>query len=1337
MVMLLQAHNAVKDSRSTMMFTFEFGPDGRDTSNLQAILDSFVVQALCFLLRHTSVTDRPRRVLKALRHSNPQSDLVTLFEMVNFWLHDKSLRPLWVLWGLDRYGGDVGAILGELQSCCRFSEISPSILFVGGESETISTAMKQHNIPTLVLPETQSPDPETGATSDAEALTAVNPGLSAQHTDDLHRTLDSFLPDPKLYRIVLQSIRKMIDPDTATLNFDVYQPHQPEVIFQNILQSIPHDHHRQVAILLPWIARSHRTFTISEIATVLSLESFMTKAYHMNWRRYAATRFQKSQQDLEQAEDDLCGMITLEANRVQFAHPSVEQIVSEEGWWHVGVRSHLHILRRLLHLLELEAEYANNPSECALTSSQLGLYATQHWSDHYRDASRSKALGQLAKAHVKEFLKNEAAVQYLLACGDFVGLEELTTAASHKVALLTRWRFDIDSIEELAGCSAWITHQDLVFAGFLGAVNGSFTPFVQKLAATNLKDLSRIETILNKASIIANPEIMEALFDNIPCHLGVKIPVSFLQKAMDLGLQGILDNILNQPGWLPNVDLSLMFERCATSGYTKLAALIEKDALKKPDTDPSLMLNKVLDAAAQNGNPEMVSYVLGFRQEYSLDLWTPLRTACKFGNHEAATKILDSLDDLKHETWDSHGSVLTISVGKGFERCTERILKSLSVAEEFSDIQEVLRTALVAGVHNAQPNTCRQLLSFPALLEDETLNECFWEAISNQRLELVRIFVENGVPIDTDIRGYPPLSIAAGEGDVATVEYLLSNGASVEARSAKDGGTSLIYAVDSQKRDMVRLLLKYGADPRASITVGPYKGWSALEAAARRPEPEIMKMIVHHSRQPDLRRLVEWGGGHATALYLAATYNMIESVELLLEGDIDLEFEREFDSNFERCFTALTAASAYGYADIAQMLLERGANVNHVEERSGHHTLGRVTDEQTLIRLLEYNPNSMGLNQGLNSVSRSGQSISSVKRLLNAGADPNAVDSRDEEQRTPLVNACFSDNSSLEMIQLLVDRGANIQGVTVGRGGSPLHVACVKKGLDVVQLLFDAGADINLRLDHLGTPLQSCCASRLDQEPKIRWLIEKGADVNAEGSFHYDILTWASFQASVYSVNYLVEHGAEVKTPNKVDCLPVFAACLRTSDCQDLVQKLLALGPDLAADVRDKMGRTILHYAAHGGDLDLVKWLIDNDQSLISARDSDGWTAIHWALRTPFTWSDSSYRNVDVKSASRQEMKAAVVRLLVDRGCPGIHGTVQVGYDDKWTSMQVARYFSAPEAVQKELSDQLGLLPNDLADGSKFPTGWDAEGGFCDGCYSVSQEEWSPRPYMLIAHPRC
>ena len=81
----------------------------------------------------------------------------------------------------------------------------------------------------------------------------------------------------------------------------------------------------------------------------------------------------------------------------------------------------------------------------------------------------------------------------------------------------------------------------------------------------------------------------------------------------------------------------------------------------------------------------------------------------------------------------------------------------------------------------------------------------------------------------------------------------------------------------------------------------------------------------------------------------------------------------------------------------------------------------------------------------------------------------------------------------------LVDRGADVDARDEAQA-TPLHDACVKGHINVVNKLLDMGADVNARDDIQSTPLHYACNGHMDV---FMTLVNRGADVNAENVHGY------------------------------------------------------------------------------------------------------------------------------------------------------------------------------------------------------------------------------------------
>lgn len=90
----------------------------------------------------------------------------------------------------------------------------------------------------------------------------------------------------------------------------------------------------------------------------------------------------------------------------------------------------------------------------------------------------------------------------------------------------------------------------------------------------------------------------------------------------------------------------------------------------------------------------------------------------------------------------------------------------------------------------------------------------------------------------------------------------------------------------------------------------------ALIGAARSGDTEAIKTLLGSGADPNQR----WGVNHWTPLMHAIHKNQKASVEALLAGGADV------NARSGKGTTALMMAAGYGYANIVQLLLSRGAN---------------------------------------------------------------------------------------------------------------------------------------------------------------------------------------------------------------------------------------------------------------------------------------------------------------------------------------------------------------------------------------------------------------------------
>src|SRR5579859_8066469 len=168
------------------------------------------------------------------------------------------------------------------------------------------------------------------------------------------------------------------------------------------------------------------------------------------------------------------------------------------------------------------------------------------------------------------------------------------------------------------------------------------------------------------------------------------------------------------------------------------------------------------------------------------------------------------------------------------------------------------------------------------------------------------------------------LPAAAKVGALAAVERMLELGFAVDTPDHQ-GATALLHACGAGQRDVAALLLDKGADAALAAT----NGMTPLAAAVSARHEALVTLLLQHSVAVDQRL-----PGDATALMIAAAMGYPEIAELLLDGGADVN---AVDS---RGHAALHAAAQYGFDHndslrarrLFDALLKREANVSLADQ---------------------------------------------------------------------------------------------------------------------------------------------------------------------------------------------------------------------------------------------------------------------------------------------------------------------------------------------------------------------------------------------------------------------
>jgi ankyrin repeat protein len=213
-----------------------------------------------------------------------------------------------------------------------------------------------------------------------------------------------------------------------------------------------------------------------------------------------------------------------------------------------------------------------------------------------------------------------------------------------------------------------------------------------------------------------------------------------------------------------------------------------------------------------------------------------------------------------------------------------------------------------------------------------------------------------------------------------------------------------------------------------------------------------------------------------------------------------------------------------------------------------------------------------------------------------------AIDYADGFEQNALHKA--SKNGCKEMVQLLLQRGANVNalsGENLGDGKSALLWAAASGDKEIVQLLLDAGADINRR-----AKADSSGRNALEEAviggytAVLHLLLQNGANTEGTDSQGRTALHLAVESGNVIAAQILLDSGIDIGVLTAVLIpgamvrrrLPFHRAVLK--GLVFMVQLLIRYGIDINAKENDDWdGRTALHCAAKSGNVKLLSLLLE------------------------------------------------------------------------------------------------------------------------------------------------
>ncbi|MBM9538543.1 ankyrin repeat domain-containing protein [Desulfobulbus alkaliphilus] len=685
-----------------------------------------------------------------------------------------------------------------------------------------------------------------------------------------------------------------------------------------------------------------------------------------------------------------------------------------------------------------------------------------------------------------------------------------------------------------------------------------------------------------------------------------------------------------------------------------------------------LFLDLVVDVNAQNQNQE-----------------TPLHLAAYRGSLEVVSKLLAAGAD--PNLTDRHGTA------------------PMHIAMDRHDLP--LFRLLVD--HEADPDLSNRRGLTPLM---QTMDSAQAEPVI--ALAMAKVLLDSGADLSIqDSRGWTPVQAAVFSGLKDFVALLDAHGADLEIKDRHDKGL-LHMAISRGHPDVVEYLLAKGA--KANETDG--KGSTLLHLAARVGNVRMAANLLDHGA--DLRTKDNRG---RTVLHEAAAAGSLEMIGWLLDQGLDvavtdmdgktpveLAFEHNqsdvvaifteqgmtvFDDLLEAAGsgeaedvrrhllrganlsavdldgnTALHLASAGGYLDVAEILVDAGIDVNARNQWQAsplHYAAG--LGHLDLVKFLvsrEADENVLGAKHALDSEGNTAlhyavelEEVDAATYLLRQGADATAANNLGETALVWAMMETFRDWKAnqdiparfqqkntltlrLELMITLLARGAEVNVHEREYLLTPMHVAALINDRSLADALLKKGSDIDAR-DHNGfTPMHlavseghlELVAHLLDSGAKLElqdkggsllaraaengnlagmaFLLAHGVVVNAPDDEGFSALHRASMTRNVQAVEFLLAQGADPNLRETDGRTPLLLVAGNESRNEQLriAESLIAYGGE--ADFKT-LEWPLLRVAALRGDISQVKALLSLGEPIEPGKEKRwAWSILHAAART-------------------------------------------------------------------------------------------------------------------------
>ena len=535
--------------------------------------------------------------------------------------------------------------------------------------------------------------------------------------------------------------------------------------------------------------------------------------------------------------------------------------------------------------------------------------------------------------------------------------------------------------------------------------------------------------------------------------------------------------------------------------------------------------------------------------------------------------------------------------------------------------------------------------------DPKTNRSAVMSAIYANQPEMLELFLNQGGDVE---RNYS-LLIAAQLGNPRIVEMLIWSMARLEMRDPVKGRTPLMWAAAHGHTEAVEVLVDHDADVRAATDTGDFEDHD-----------------------------------DGTAIHLAIVHNHLKTVEKLLEMK---PFLTGVKNRFSE--TPLMAAAFHGRINIAGRLMKEFKA--DLEARSIYGKTALMiacnNDQLAVVKLL--------VRHGANLTARSFNMRTPLHQAFDrhltrivfylVAVRPSLLDEGDQQNNTALHLAV--DFKYLDYIEYFTKQYPKSILHAGYKGRTVAHTSAMVGYLEALRIFLDRSpAVIWTRThddDHGDMPVHT--AVRYHQLEALKVMLEFNERqkelTNLEGG--YTPLELATVINDIPIACYLAANGADLEATDEEGRTPLIVAS--GLGHYEIVKCLVENGADLQAKTSVQYdSKTALHAAARNSSVDIIRYLVEKDSSLLETVDVWGRTPlINAATHGQYRGADAlidlgaerehkTNRNESALWLASVEGDVEMVDLLRRKGCSvesvGVYGRTPILAAAAAGHLEVVRY---------------------------------------------------------------